>query len=70
MAMKSWVASANDPGTDFPLQNLPFGVFRNNQETRIGIAIGDRILDLRACVERDSCPCFTPTPPRRAPGNR
>jgi fumarylacetoacetase len=52
MAIKSWVESANDPGTDFPLQNLPLGVFSNNQETRIGIAIGQRVLDLRACVER------------------
>ena len=26
--LKSWVESANDPATDFPIQNLPFGVFR------------------------------------------
>ena len=52
MAMKSWVESANLPGNDFPLENLPYGVFRHNQETRIGIAIGEQVLDLRACVER------------------
>jgi fumarylacetoacetase len=51
MAMKSWVESANEPSTDFPLQNLPFGVFRHNQESRTGIAIGQQILDLRACAE-------------------
>lgn len=52
MALKSWVASANEPGCDFPIQNLPYGVFRRNGPNRIGIAIGDRILDLRACAEQ------------------
>lgn len=50
-AVRSWVESANDPGTDFPLQNLPFGRFRRAQESgalRIGVAIGDQILDLAA----------------------
>ncbi len=42
----SWVESANQPSTDFPLQNLPYGVFGTN--ARIGVAIGDSILDLRA----------------------
>jgi fumarylacetoacetase len=51
MTEKSWVASANDPGTDFPLQNLPFGVFRHGGRDRIGVAIGDRILDLDACAQ-------------------
>jgi fumarylacetoacetase len=44
----SWVESANQPLTDFPLQNLPYGVF--GRDTRIGVAIGDSILDLRACA--------------------
>jgi fumarylacetoacetase len=46
--LKSWVSSANDPLTDFPIQNLPFGVFSDarNPAARIGVAIGDRILDL------------------------
>jgi len=47
-ARQSWVESANGQ-TDFPIQNLPFGVFSvDNGEPRIGVAIGDRILDLRA----------------------
>jgi fumarylacetoacetase len=49
--LKSWVESANDPATDFPIQNLPFGVFRrkNSEEApRGGVAIGDQILDLAA----------------------
>jgi fumarylacetoacetase len=53
MAVMSWVESANAPGTDFPLQNLPYGVFRHNEETRIGVAIGDQVLDLRACAHQD-----------------
>src|SRR5438477_8615762 len=50
MALKSWVASANDPANDFPLENLPYGVFRQGHSTRIGVAIGDRILDLGGCA--------------------
>lgn len=52
MALKSWVLSANDPQTDFPLQNLPYGVFRHEERARIGVAIGDRILDLKACAQQ------------------
>src|SRR5882672_7244345 len=50
--VRSWVESANDADTDFPIQNLPFGVFRrsgSNEPPRIGVAIGDQILDLAAC---------------------
>jgi fumarylacetoacetase len=46
---QSWVESANVAGSDFPIQNLPFGVFRRRDagaEARVGVAIGDRILDL------------------------
>jgi len=49
--LKSWVESANDPATDFPIQNLPFGVFRRKgtkEVPRGGVAIGDQILDLAA----------------------
>lgn len=53
MAMKSWVESANHSGTDFPLENLPYGVFRHGGQTRIGIAIGDAVLDLRGCARQD-----------------
>src|SRR2546423_347068 len=40
---RSWVPSANTPGTDFPIQNLPFGRYRragSSEAFRIGIAIG------------------------------
>jgi fumarylacetoacetase len=48
--LRSWVSSANEAGTDFPLQNLPLGVFETpDGGARAGVAIGDRILDLRAC---------------------
>ncbi len=50
-ALRSWVASANVPGTDFPLQNLPFAVFRRtvrDEPWRGGVAIGDQVLDLAA----------------------
>jgi len=50
MALKSWIASANDPHTDFPLANLPYGVFTHARTTRLGIAIGDQILDLQSCA--------------------
>lgn len=50
-ALKSWVASANDGKTDFPIQNLPFAAFRRrgkNEAFRPGVAIGDAIVDLDA----------------------
>ena len=51
-ALRSWVASANRAGTDFPVQNLPIGTFDRPGETpRAGIAIGDAVLDLRAARE-------------------
>lgn len=52
--MRSWVESANVPGTDFPIQNLPFGVFSTDGEPesgRVGVAIGDQILDVTAALE-------------------
>ncbi len=49
--LRSWIAEANDSATDFPLENLPFGVFRRNGEARIGLAIGTSILDLHAALE-------------------
>ena len=49
--LRSWVASANAAGCDFPIQNLPFGRFRPRRQrasaSRIGVAIGDQVLDLR-----------------------
>ena len=47
--LQSWVSSANDPSTDFPIQNLPLGMFRaSGRDTRPGIAIGEMVLDLVA----------------------
>ena len=48
-AARSWVASANAPGADFPIQNLPFAVFRrhgSDEPFRGGVAIGDQVIDL------------------------
>ena len=55
-ALQSWVGSANDPATDFPIQNLPFGRFRRPEsaEWQIGVAIGDQILDLKRAGLIDS----------------
>ena len=51
-ALESWVESANAADTDFPIQNLPFGIFRSRRNRgeapRGGVAIGDAILDLAA----------------------
>lgn len=58
-ALRSWVESANTADTDFPIQNLPFGVFRRagSEETlRIGVAIGDRILDVGAAMHAGALP--------------
>ena len=48
VTLVSWISSANDPLTDFPIQNLPFGRFRLPADTdwRIGVAIGSKVLDL------------------------
>ena len=51
LKLRSWVGSANVAGADFPIQNLPFGRFRpagSNGAFRIGVAIGDEVLDLKA----------------------
>ena len=47
---QSWVTSANRRGCAFPIQNLPFGVFSGIGGPRIGVAIGDQILDLQGCA--------------------
>ena len=51
---RSWLASANQSGCAFPIQNLPFGVFRRSQSAesfRGGVALGNQIIDLRALAE-------------------
>jgi fumarylacetoacetase len=54
-ARKSWVESANDPRCDFPIQNLPLGVFvpPNAAQARIGVAIGECILDASEWLSGD-----------------
>ncbi len=49
---RSWIDSANLAEADFPLQNLPYGAFTSNaaRTPRLGVAIGDRILDLHAAA--------------------
>lgn len=56
--LKSWVSSANDGATDFPIQNLPYAVFRcNDTDTfRGGVAIGDQIVDLQLLSQTDALP--------------
>ncbi|MDP1581528.1 MAG: hypothetical protein Q8M02_14760, partial [Candidatus Didemnitutus sp.] len=63
---KSWVESANLPDADFPLQNLPYGVFTIPGKTmppHLGVAIGNRIFDLHAAAtagllpEEFTAPC-------------
>jgi fumarylacetoacetase len=52
-ALTSWVESANVSGCDFPIQNLPLGVYRRHSQpfSQIGAAIGDSILDLSPWLE-------------------
>ncbi len=53
-SLKSWVESANDPNSDFPIQNLPLCVFEathgegheRHTHAHPGVAIGDQILDI------------------------
>ncbi len=50
-ALECWVESAHDPAGDFPIQNLPFGVFKRRgslESLRGGVAIGDQVVDLAA----------------------
>src|SRR5262245_54838804 len=53
--LKSWVESANDPNTDFPIQNLPFCEFDYETDAgsawSVGVVIGDKILNLNGCLE-------------------
>ncbi len=48
--LRSWIENANRPDCDFPIQNLPYGVFstRNHDAPRVGVAVGDQVLDLAA----------------------
>ncbi|MBD2720951.1 fumarylacetoacetase [Hymenobacter armeniacus] len=49
-ALRSWIDIA--PGSDFPIQNLPFGVFETEERgTRLAVAIGRYVLDLYAASQ-------------------
>ena len=53
-ALQGWIASANTGTSDFPIQNLPFAVFRragSDDAFRGGVAIGDQIVDLAAVTQ-------------------
>ena len=67
----SWVASAADTGTDFPIQNLPFGVFGrrgSGEAPRVGVAIGD-LVSTSARARAPACsPERPPGPPWTARG--
>lgn len=67
--LESWVESANSPGTDFPIQNLPFGRFRlrDSDSWQIGVAIGDQVLDLRATglITQDDMQYLLAMPPEK-----
>ena len=48
--LKSWIEVK--PGSDFPIQNLPFGIFKSaNKTPRAGVAIGEFILDLQVLAK-------------------
>lgn len=52
--IKSWIESANDPSTDFPIQNLPYVYFERSGSAGaggVGVLIGDQVLDLTRCRE-------------------
>ncbi|HKB04341.1 MAG TPA: fumarylacetoacetase [Gemmataceae bacterium] len=68
-ALRSWVDSANRPGSDFPIQNLPVGVFQapGEKRARLGVAIGDFILDIGGWVTGETLNGYfaLPAPQRR-----
>jgi fumarylacetoacetase len=52
--LKSWVESANNPNTDFPIQNLPFCVFKRDEDLdggTLGTVIGDFVIDLKYFIQ-------------------
>jgi len=49
--LRSWVDTANRADAEFPIQNLPFTVFKNGgEQARCGVGIGDQVLDVAACT--------------------
>jgi fumarylacetoacetase len=49
--LRSWVESANDPNTDFPIQNLPLMVGTNHGRPDCFTRIGDRVLSIGALLD-------------------
>jgi fumarylacetoacetase len=50
--LESWVESANLPGADFPIQNLPFVIYWSDSDLGgIGVIIGDHVFDVSMCAE-------------------
>ena len=53
-SLTSWIESANEKGAEFPIQSLPWGAFRrkgSSERPRLGVPIGDQVLELKKCVE-------------------
>jgi len=66
-ALKSWIESANAPECEFPIQNLPYGIFSTQHSApHVGVAIGDSILDLAVLAEAGliACPAEVLAQPR------
>ncbi|WP_035350817.1 fumarylacetoacetase [Edaphobacter aggregans] len=55
-AHRSWLTSANDPATDFPLSHLPYGAFEAGNERHLCVAIGTHLLDLHQCASANLLP--------------
>jgi len=57
-SLKSWLEQANQEDCHFPIQNLPYGVFNSadNPDKRVGVAIGDQILDLSVLENTSQLP--------------
>jgi fumarylacetoacetase len=53
---RSWLTSANDPATDFPLTHLPFGTFEVGNQRHLCVAIGTHLLDLHQCASANLLP--------------
>lgn len=67
VTLRSWVASANAPGTDSPVQNLPFAVFRRKgtpEAFRGGVAIGNQFSTSLQRWARPSSPARPRSPPK------
>lgn len=62
---ESWVVSANSADTPFPLNNLPYGVYsQGDRQRKLGVAIGDHILDVAAVASDLPAPDVVLTDPR------